>query len=375
MTRLNLLELEACPEQKPPCPHFEECGSCQLQHISQDAYRSWKIGNLQKLLKENGLEAETWLDPVFVEAGARRRVTLNVMRHENEIIIGYNKYHSHDLAPIKNCLLLTARLQSVVEKLPAALKQIAHKNQSIEIMIQEADGELFDCVITGLDETGARQTGAIAAMAEQCGLARVSFRKDPFSKCETHISLTSIKKTNGALTVDLPAAAFLQPSEEGETALVNAVLEGLERQKMGKKDKIADLFSGCGTFAGHILKKYTVHAAEGEWSMANSLIDAAKGNSRFTAEVRDLFKEPIVGRELREYKAAVFDPPRAGAKEQAQMLAKSNLPLVIGVSCNPATFARDAKILMSGGYKLKTIKMVDQFTWSTHTELVGVFEK
>ncbi|HOO49864.1 MAG TPA: class I SAM-dependent RNA methyltransferase [Alphaproteobacteria bacterium] len=375
MTRLYTEEFSSEQLVCSTCPHFEECGSCQLQHISDEHYKTWKADRLKTLLAENELEIEEWLEPVFISEGGRRRVTLNALRHENEVFIGYNKYHSHDLAPIKNCLLLTPQLQSIVEKLPQALKNIAHKNHAIELLVQEADGGLFDCVITGLDETGARQTGSIAAMAEQCGLARISFRKDAFSKCETQVSLTPIKKTNGAITVDLPAAAFLQPSAAGEAALIDAVLQGLSRHKLGKKDKVADLFSGCGTFAGHLLNKYTVHAAEGDWAMANSLVEAAKGHARFSAEVRDLFKEPIVGRELRDYKAAVFDPPRAGAKEQAQMLAKSNLPVVIGVSCNPSTFARDAKILLAGGYKLKTIQMVDQFTWSTHTELVGVFEK
>ena len=375
MTRIPEFEFSPEQMQAPPCPHFEVCGSCQLQHVKESVYKDWKLSRLKDLLVENNLYPEEWLDPVFVAAGSRRRVNLNVLREDGKVIVGYNQYHSHDLAPIDQCLLLTPQLTKIVDVLPDALAKIAHKGQAIEIMLQEADDGIFDCVITGLDETGARQTGEVATFAEKCGLARVSFRKDAFSETITQIALQTPKKTSGVLCVTLPAGAFLQPSVHGETALVSAVMSGLKRQKMGKKDKVADLFSGCGTFAGSILERYTVHSVEGDWPMASSLIEAAKGNSRFTAEVRDLFKEPLVTRELRDYKAVVFDPPRAGAKEQSQMLAKSNVPLLVGVSCNPATFARDAKILVSGGYKLKTLQMIDQFIWSSHVELVGVFEK
>ncbi|HNS45199.1 MAG TPA: class I SAM-dependent RNA methyltransferase, partial [Alphaproteobacteria bacterium] len=210
---------------------------------------------------------------------------------------------------------------------------------------------------------------------EACDFARVSFRKDTFAVPVTQVRMVALKKTSGALNVEVPAGAFLQPSKEGEAALVGAVMSALSSRKLGKKDKIADLFSGCGTFAGHILERYSVHAVEGERQMAETLAEAAKGNARFSAEWRDLFKEPVSTRELRDYSAVVFDPPRAGAKEQCQKLSKSSVPLIIGVSCNPATFARDAKILTAGGYKFKTAQMVDQFTWSTHSEIVGVFEK
>ncbi|MDD3020721.1 MAG: class I SAM-dependent RNA methyltransferase [Alphaproteobacteria bacterium] len=375
MTRLPEFEFSPAQMQMPPCPHFEECGSCQLQHVKADVYQDWKVQRLKELLAENNLVAEEWIDPVFVPVGSRRRVTLNVLRDDGNVIMGYNKYHSHELAPIDQCLLLTPQLSRIVSVLPEALTKIAHKGQAIEVMLQEADDGIFDCVITGLDETGSRQTGEIASFAEKCSLARVSFRKDTFAESITQIAVQTPRKTSGILCVALPAGAFLQPSAAGETALVNAVMNGLKRQKTGKKDKIVDLFSGCGTFAGSMLEKYTVHAVEGDWPMASSLIEAAKGHSRFSAEVRDLIKEPLVTRELRDFKAVVFDPPRAGAKEQSQMLAKSDVPLLVGVSCNPSTFARDAKILVSGGYKLRTIQMIDQFIWSSHMELVGVFEK
>ncbi|HPQ50450.1 MAG: class I SAM-dependent RNA methyltransferase [Alphaproteobacteria bacterium] len=370
-------EFEFPPEQlqKPPCPHFKECGSCQLQHVKQESYEAWKEQRVKALLAENNLEPEEWKPSVFVGAGSRRRVSLNILREDKNVILGYNKFHSHDLALIEDCLLLTPQLSKIIKILPAAMLKIAPKGHLIEVMIQEADEGMFDCLITGLDESGARQTGEIASLAEKCGFCRVSFRKDTFSESVTQIAIHTPKKTNGALCVLLPAGAFLQPSALGETALVKAVMDGLSHIKLGKRDKVIDLFSGCGTFAGELLSRCSVHAVEGDWPMASCLIEAAKGHARFSAEIRDLYKEPFVNRELRNYKAVVFDPPRAGAKEQCQTLAKSDIPVIIGVSCNPATFARDSKILTSGGYQFKSLQIVDQFSWSTHVELVGVFEK
>lgn len=300
-------------------------------------------------------------------------MTLHVLRDDDGVTVGYHKYHSHDLTPINGCLLLSPALGKILEALPEAMARIAPKGRAIEILLQEADDGLVDCVMTGMDETGARQTGSLAALAEECGLCRIGFRKDALAPVVPQISLQTPKKTSGALTVELPAGAFLQPSEEGEAALVQAVMRGLSQVKLSKKDKIADLFSGCGTFAGKILERAYVHAVEGDFAMSEALITAAKGHGRFSAETRDLFKEPVTARELREYKAVVFDPPRSGAKEQAANLAKSQVPLVIGVSCNPATFARDARLLIQGGYSLKSVQLADQFTWSLHTEMVGVF--
>lgn len=241
--------------------------------------------------------------------------------------------------------------------------------------IQETDNGHLDATLIGVVEQGAKQTGQIARLADLCDFARVNLKKDAFSKTEIQISLTPMKKTSGVLSVDVPPNAFLQPSQEGEIALTQAVMSALDGRKFGKKDKVADLFSGCGTFAGEILKKYSVHACEGDREMAACLTDAAKGHARFSAECRDLFKEPVSVRELRDYKAVVFDPPRAGAKEQCQKLAKTDIPVIVGVSCHPATFARDARILCEGGYQLASLQIIDQFTWSTHLELVGVFEK
>ncbi len=372
MTRLADTDFPADSLTTPPCPHFEECGSCQLQHLTEAAYRAWKEEQYRKLCAENGLVPHEWKPSAFIPAGARRRVVMTAYWENDVIHMGFNKFHAHDYVSIKTCLLLTPQIQHVVDMLPQALVGILARGSSMDIMVQDV-GDGIDCVMTGITEQGGKQTGRLATLAESCGLRRISFRDGEREKPQVQIALGGMQKTAGALKIDIPPASFLQPSTTGEDALVAAVLDGLKG--IGKRDKVADLFAGCGTFAGRILEKAAVHAIEGDAVMADALIKAAGPQAKFSAEQRDLFKEPVTVRELRDYRAVVIDPPRAGAKEQMAKLAKSAVERIVSVSCNPATFARDAKILMAGGYKLVSLQMIDQFTWSTHVEVVGVFSR
>lgn len=361
----------------PPCPHFEECGSCQFQHVKPAIYQARKVAEVEDLFRSNGLAPSVWLAPVFIPEGTRRRVTFVAERTGNDVVIGFHAYHTHDIVPIKSCLLLTPRLKSLISELPAELLPLIGRGERVSISLTESDDGALDCVLTGVKERGVRQTADLADFAEKFDFMRISLREKDMDVPQVFITRGSVHKKSGALTVDLPPAAFLQPSREGEEALVEAVMAGLQ-SKLGsltKKMKIADFFSGCGTFAGRLLETSQVHAVEGDSAMGTSLAKAAKGNARLTSECRDLFKEPLTTRELKDFSAVVFDPPRAGAKELCQKLAKSNIPIAVGVSCNPATFARDAKILMGGGYRLDTVQIVDQFVWSTHVEIVGVFVK
>lgn len=378
MTRLSSPEIPAVHLSSPPCPHFEECGACQLQHLTPTFYQQWKEEQVKTMIAQNGLTPEQWLPSVFIGAGTRRRVTISALRDGDEVKMGFHRYHDHAIAPVSSCLLLTPTLDRIYKRLPDVLPKLLPRGIQVDILLQEADNSDVDCVMTGLEERdearlGAKQTAMVAELAHHCSLRRVSFRDTELSIPRTQIELDKLTKTSGALKVEIAPAAFLQPSAAGEDALSTAVMAGLG--KLGKKDKVIDLFSGCGTFAGRILEKCNVLAVEGDPGMAESLRLAAKGHSRFSAEFRDLFKEPVSVRELRDYAAAVFDPPRAGAKEQCQKLAKSEVPTLVAVSCNPATFARDAKILVAGGYKFKSLQIVDQFIYTTHVELVGVFAR
>lgn len=377
MTRLNEHQFPAELLATPPCPHFDECGACQLQHLKPDAYRTWKENYVHKLMDENGVTPEAWLPPVFIEAGTRRRVAISALREGDDLTLGFHRYHENTIAPVSSCLLLSPTLDKIYKRLPDVLTQLLPRGVQVDVLLQEADGHAVDCVISGLTEReeklGAKQTNLVARLAEHCEIRRVSFKQADHSQPVPQVELDKITKTSGALTVEISPGAFLQPSEAGEQALADAVMKALG--KLGKKDKVIDFFSGCGTFAGRILEKCSVHAIEADFGMSNSLKIAAKGHARFTAEARDLFKEPVSVREMKNITAVVFDPPRAGAKEQCQKLAKSDIPLLVSVSCNPATFARDAKILMAGGYKLRSLQIFDQFVYTTHTELVGVFSR
>lgn len=378
MTRLTEHEFPADILTPPPCPHFDECGACQLQHLKTDNYREWKVSEVKKLMDANNVVPEKWLPPVFIEAGTRRRVAISALREGDELIMGFHRYHENTIAPVDACLLLSPTLDKIYKRLPDVLTPLLSRGVQVDILLQEADDHAVDCVISGLatrEEAtlGAKQTNLVARLADHCEIRRVSFKEADHSQPVTQIELDKITKTSGALKVEISPGAFLQPSVAGEEALADAVMKALG--KIGKKDKVIDLFAGCGTFAGRILEKSQVHAIENDFGMSHSLKDAAKGHARFTAEARDLFKEPVSVREMKDIAAVVFDPPRAGAKEQCQRLAKTTIPKLVSVSCNPSTFARDAKILIEGGYKLKSLQIFDQFIYTTHTELVGVFTR
>ncbi|MFA7275718.1 MAG: hypothetical protein WC043_02825 [Pseudobdellovibrionaceae bacterium] len=374
MTRLPAFSPPEEALATPPCPHFEECGACQLQHVTPDFYHRWKEDQVKELLVQNDVAPEVWEPPVFIPAGTRRRVSFLARKgDENKVEVGFSKFHTHDLMPVGSCLLLTPALEEVLTKLPEALALIIPKAVDIDVFLQEADGGLLECVLTGMSEQNARQTAKVADFARECNLARVSFRAGERDEPLSVIDQARLTKTSGGLCAELPPGAFLQPSHSGEEALVAAVLKGLG--KLTKKMKVVDLFAGIGTFAGRIAEIGFVDAVEGDPRMAAALAQAVKANARMKAEFRDLFKEPVTARELRSYSAVVFDPPRSGAKEQCQKLAASDVPLVVGVSCNPATFARDAKILKGGGYRLVSAQVIDQFIYSSHVEIVGVFKK
>jgi 23S rRNA (uracil1939-C5)-methyltransferase len=360
----------------PPCPHYESCGGCRLQHLKEDVYRTWKEDAVRGVLAQNGIAPEEWAPSVFIAAGRRRRATFAARKKGGTVTLGFNGFRSHDLVDIGSCMLLTPRINAVIPSLRESLADIIPEGESVDVFLQNV-GEQVDCVLTGdviaggKKDLSSKQIALLARMADLIGLARISLRKGERDIPETQIDLMPIRAQFGALTVDIPPSAFLQPSAEGEAALVAAVMNGIG--KGSKKRKIADLFCGCGTFTGPLAAASQVHALDGDRAAIVSLRKAAKGFVNLQAEERDLFREPLGPRELRNYDVVVLDPPRAGAASQAAQLAKSTVPNAVYVSCNPETFARDAKIMLAAGYALKSIQMVDQFIWSSHAELVGVF--
>lgn len=371
--RLIEIVTPAPERMEAPCPHYNDCGGCSLQHWDVASYGSWKETRVHELLDKAGIAVGEWKPPVFVPDRTRRRATFAALMKNRRLYMGFHGARSHDIADIPGCLVLSPRMSKAVEAMRPYLMKILTDGKPTDIFVQDT-GSAIDVMITGLvgsrREPQMKEREAMAAMAGACGIARLSWRFKERDEPEIIVQHAPVLKKSGGLSVELPPGAFLQPSAEGETALVRAVTETL-----GTKLKIADLYAGCGTFSGPLLAHRKVHAVESDSGAVAALQKAARGMNGITVERRDLSDNPLTAKELKNYDAVVFDPPRAGAAEQAREIATSGVKTVIGISCNPATFAQDAKTLCDGGYRLESAQVIDQFTWSAHTELAAVFRK
>ncbi|HXR85548.1 MAG TPA: class I SAM-dependent RNA methyltransferase [Stellaceae bacterium] len=373
--------LEASPHRvKPPCPNYDLCGGCTLQHADEGFYRDWKVAIVRDALKRKGLTPKTWREPVFVPPATRRRATFNAHKHNGKVTLGYFRRRTHRVTEIRSCLVADPAIMALRDRLPPLLAPILTEGKDADIFIQMVGGR-FELAITGpVGKKGKPDLPvreAIAALAQQADINRVSWRareRDQRDDIEVMIERNPLMATFGALDVALPSLAFLQPTEAGEAALVEAVLELLPAA-----GRFADLFAGSGTFTGPMLARGPVDAYESAAPAVRALDKAALrkigGALPLKAFRRDLEREPLRREEANRYDAIVFDPPRAGAAEQAKALASAKTPLLVAVSCNPASFARDARFLVDGGYRLETVKVIDQFTFSHHVELVAGFSK
>lgn len=359
----------------PPCVYYDTCGGCQVQHIGDAQYKIWKSEGVNATLARAQIAPEIWGENVFIPNATRRRATLAAFRESKEVTLGFHQSKSHEVQPIEKCLLLTPALNNLVLNIKPWLAKFLKEQTPTDIQIQDVDDAIEVIIIGPLSRSGEPDTiqrKIIAEMCEELNIARVGWQKKEFAEIEPVISITPVTKKYGDMIVDISMGSFLQPSSEGEAALVALVMDAMPKKK---KLRIADLFSGCGTFTGPALKLGTVHAVEENPSAVAALQTGTKRVQGLTVEKRNLDAEPLTVRELKNYDVVIFDPPRAGAAAQCEKLAKSNVQTVIAVSCNPSTFARDAKILIDGGYKFKKLTGVDQFIWSVHTEVVGVFTR
>jgi len=346
------------PERiEPFCPHFTRCGGCQIQQWQSETYRLWKRGLVVTALKNQGITAE--VEPLIDAQGeGRRRATLHVRRTTEGVIAGFNAVRSHDIHPLDHCPILVPALAPAFE--------IARR---IGALIGDCD-VAFTASETGLDvdvTTKRKPTPALAALVEAEKLARLSVNREPL------VTRIAPEVSAGTASVRLPAGSFLQATRAGEATLAMLVIENI-----GKAKYVADLFCGVGVFALRLAGKARVFAADSDRSAIAALTEAtrkASGLKPVEAKVRDLFREPLVARELKDFDAVVFDPPRVGAETQARQLAKSTVKTVIAVSCDPASFARDARILIEGGYQLTRVTPVDQFAFTAHVETVALFRR
>jgi len=360
--RAGLIELlEASPDRiEPICPHFGSCGGCALQHLEEGAYLHWKRAQVVAALKSRGLDAE--VEPVrSVPLGSRRRAALVLGREKAGLALGYRRAHSHDLIDIAVCPVLSPRIAISLPKLREALAPLLGGKREAKVSVTET-GSGLDIVVEGIKPTPA-SLGAFAGKAAPLGVARLTADGEsiaPGGPPEVDLSGAKVK---------LPAGAFLQASGAAE-----AVLVGLVREGVGGAKRLADLFAGLGTFTFALARDAAVDAFEADEAALHALEDAARKTPKLKpvrTHSRDLFRAPLSAKELQAYDAVVFDPPRAGASAQAQELAKSQVPKLVAVSCNPGTLARDLRILVDGGYRIVRIVPVDQFLFSPHIEIVA----
>ncbi len=348
----------------PVCRYFGACGGCALQHMERGAYLAWKRDQVAAALKARGLTVG--VEPVRpVPLASRRRATLALGRGEGGPVLGYRRARSHDLIDVESCPLLTPAISARLARLRQVLAPLLGGKREARIMLTETESGL-DVVLEGVHPSPA----AIATFAAEAGALGVS----RFTSGTDSITLDGTPEIDlSRARVKLPPGAFLQASREAESEITSLVLEGVDKAK-----RVADLFAGLGTFTFALAKSAAVDAYEADAAALSALGDAARRTPKLKpirTFTRDLFRSPLSARELDAYDAVVFDPPRAGASAQAAQLAKSRVPALVAVSCNPGTLARDLRILADGGYCTTRVVPVDQFLFSPHIEVVAHLER
>lgn len=350
--------------QAPPCVHFGRCGGCQLQHVSDAAYARWMVERIGGALTGQGLALPEIRAPYLSPPHTRRRVGLKAMRRGAAVLLGLSEGGSHKLIDLRQCPVLDPALWAMIAPLRGLLAHLLPPRGNGAVQMTIAD-QGVDLLIDGVRAETLAAHEALGDFARLHSLARLSI--DQGDGPETQWEPEPATVTLGGVPVGLPHAAFLQPTRDGEARLVDAVTEAV-----GRAGHVADLFAGLGTFTFALADGRTVRAVEGARAALSALqIAANRRQLMVKGEHRDLYRRPLTATELAGFAAVVLDPPRAGAEEQVAALAASGVPRIAYVSCNPATFARDARLLSEGGYRIDWIQPVGQFRWSTHMELAA----
>ena len=373
---VEAIEVPSATRVAPPCVYYDACGGCTLQHMETQAYRTWKVDQVRATLSRGRINPLQWDEPIFIPQATRRRATFAVLKQGTRLLAGFHGRRSHQIASIEACLLIRPEIMTALEQAKPWLLKVLKEGKAASLFVQEVGGAV-EAVLTGplvADGGDLRIREAFAEWSAASGLSRISWRPQDGREPEIMIQTRRLLATFGPLTVDLPPGAFLQPSREGEVALVGTVLDFLNESGHKPAKTIADLFAGCGTFTGPLLDHGPVMAVESDSAPIDAL-RGARGGRRLMVDKRDLLTQPLRKADLTKVDVVVIDPPRAGAKPQAAELTRSDVPAVIYVSCNPVSFAKDASVLLGGGFKLQRVRVVDQFIWSAHTELAGLFTR
>ncbi|MBA3449179.1 MAG: class I SAM-dependent RNA methyltransferase [Pseudaminobacter sp.] len=358
--------LEASPLRvAPPCRHFTECGGCALQHLETTAYNGWKRDKVDEALRREGIDApvsQTIACPPY----SRRRAIFSARRSEGGIVFGYHRALSHQIIDITECPISAREIEAALGPLKALADVICKTRETFHMTVTRTE--------SGLD-IAAQDSGALSEKARKVasdfvirhGFARLTIDGEIIVEPRKPMIFF------GEVSVFPPSGGFLQAVEQAEAAMAELVTGYLRRAK-----KVLDLFAGSGAFALRLARAAEVHAVEGDGAALAALdrgFRFGSGLKRVTSEKRDLFRRPVTFKELAAFDGLVFDPPRAGAEDQCRQIAKSDVPYVAAVSCNPTTLARDLRILIDGGYALKSVTPLDQYLWSPHVEAVALLEK
>lgn len=342
---------------KPLCRHYKSCGGCLIQHAAEPLVAQWKQDHVRTALAAQGLEAPI-LGIDTSPPASRRRATLHGRRTKSGALVGFHGRASGSLTAILDCRLLRPEILAALPDLEAVTLLAASRKGEVTLAVTVTD--------TGLDlAVSEAKPWDPLTMTLPGDFARVTWNGETIA--ESRPPLVRL----GPALVPLPPGAFLQATVPGEAALTAAV-----ERAVGPARRIVDLFSGLGTFTLPLARRAEVHAVESEAEMLAALDRGwrqAPDLRRVTTERRDLFRRPLETDELARYDAAVIDPPRAGAEAQTRRLADSAVPVIAAVSCNPASFARDARLLVDAGFCLEWVEVVDQFRWSAHVELAARF--
>ncbi len=350
----------------PPCRHFGVCGGCQLQHLDEAALSAFVADRVAYAAEGQGLVAASIASPHLSPPRSRRRATLHAANQGGGIAIGFREAGSHRIVDMRECHVLAPELFALV----APLRRLLARRQgrvAVDIELTLA-AQGVDVAIKGLTVEGLAATEALLDFAREHRLARLSL--DQGYGPETSWEPEPVSVALAGQSVPLPPGAFLQATADGEAVLVEAA-----REWLAGSATVADLFAGLGTFAfalaGPETKVLAVEAARDAHLACKAA--AVRSGAPVNADHRDLFRNPLLAEELDRFAAVLLDPPRAGARDQVERLAASQVPRVVYISCNPSSWARDAATLVAGGYRLAELRPVGQFRWSIHVELASLF--
>ena len=366
--RRHLLQVVTASAERiaPICPHFGTCGGCAIQHWELKRYRAWKRDLVIEALSHARLDAP--VDEIIDAHGeGRRRATFHARRGTHDVLeVGFTAARAHHVIGIDACPILAPGLNGAIAAAWAIAEELKIVRKPLDIAVTATESGL-DIDVRGTGELKAAHAGTLARVAEAHKLARLTRHGELVAQRVPPAVIM------GRARVVLPPGAFLQATAAGESELARLVCA-----HAGRAQNIADLFCGAGPFSLRLAERARVSAADIDAGAIAALKNAARttgGLKPVEAEARDLFRRPLMAAELKRFDAVIFDPPRQGAEAQARAFAGSTVPLIIAVSCDRTTFARDARILVDGGYRLTAVTPLDQFRYSFHVEIVARFEK